>query len=339
MLIKKRIRNLLKLLIPAKLKANLVWKPARNLGKLAPYVFQMAKSGQGTDECLELGCLPMRVNYYSPVPDIEDLFDRKVFEQRSSLAGVNFYPERQVQFLLELGRKFGDECDWPLRATSDPTQFFLNNGSFSFGCAAALHTMIRHWRPRRILEIGSGNSSLVISAALKKNRDEEPSSSCDYTIIDPYPRDVISSGKLGQTSLHAERVELSDLAHFEALEANDILFIDSGHVVKIGADVNFLILEVLPRLKPGVLVHFHDINLPYAPPTAYYTNPKFRMFWTEEFLLQAFLCGNRNFEVLLAMNFIQTDHMDAFCKAFPHFDRDTNWANSGSFWIRSVAKS
>ena len=311
----------------------------RELAELAPDVYRMAQTGEGTDACLKLGCLPMLVHFYSPVPDISDLMKRGVFEQRNRLTGIDFRTEQQLQLLMQLGQAFGEECDWPLKRTTDPSQFFLDNGGFSYGCAAALHCFIRHFKPRRIIEIGSGNSSLVISAALKRNVSENSDYMAEYTIIDPYPGPVTSNGQLyGLSELVKERVELTDIIRFDALAQNDLLFIDSGHTVRIGSDVNYLILDVLPRLQPGVIVHFHDINLPYAPPKVYYTNPAFRVFWTEEYLLQAFLCGNNNFEILLAMCFLQNEFMDNFCKAFPRFDLATNWANSGSFWIRAKGR-
>lgn len=315
------------------IRSGRVFANKRKLRKAAPLVKKMAETGIGTDACLELGCLPMKVHFYSPVPDIKEIDKRGVFELRSNLSGIDFQPEHQLEMLSSLGRKFGDECSWPLERTGDEGVFYQKNNSFSFGCAATLHCMIRNFKPSRIFEIGSGNSSLIISSALEKNRIEGVSS--DYSIIDPYPNAYISNGNLlGVNNLITKKVELSDIHRFETLQENDILFIDSGHTVKIGSDVNFLILEVLPLLQQGVIVHFHDINLPFAPPKTYYTNPAFRMFWTEEFLLQAFLCCNNDFEILLAMNWLQTEHMETFCSAFPGFDLANNWANSGSFWIR-----
>jgi len=314
------------------------WKVPRDLAKLAPYVYHMAQTGEGTDACLESGCLPMLVHFYSPVPDIPDLEKRGIFEQRSALTGIDLQTEKQLQLLRQLGENYGHECDWPLKPTKDSFQFFLENGCFSFGCAAGLHTIIRQYEPHRIVEVGSGNSSIVMSAALKRNAAESSSYSCEYTIIDPYPGAVVSGGELyGVTELVKERVELTDITRFDQLRENDILFIDSGHTVKTGSDVNFLILDVLPRLQPGVIIHFHDINLPYPPPKVYYTNPAFRVFWTEEYLLQAFLCGNEHFEILLTMSVLQKEYMDTFCDVFPHFDLATNWATSGSFWIRSLS--
>lgn len=314
------------------------WKSSRDLDELASDVYRMAQTGEGTEACLKLGCLPMLVHYYSPVPDINDLIRRGIFEKCSRLTGIDFRTGEQLEFLMQLGRAYGKECGWPLNPTNDPLQFFLDNKGFSYGCAAALHCIIRHFKPRRIIEVGSGNSSLVISAALKRNASESMKYEAKYTIIDPYPGPIIHNGQLyGLSELVKERVELTNIDQFDTLAQDDLLFIDSSHTVKIGSDVNYLILDVLPRLQPGVIVHFHDINLPYAPPKIYYTNPAFRVFWTEEYLLQAFLCGNNKFEILLAMCFLQNEFMDNFCEVFPCFDRATNWANSGSFWIRVKA--
>jgi len=298
---------------------------------LAPIVRRMAATGEGTDACLELGCLPMPVHFYSPVPDIPDLARRQVWKRKSALAGIDFRPDAQVALLRELGRDHGAECDWPAGPTADPHQFHLNNGSFSFGCAASLHTLLRRFRPRRVIEVGSGQSSRVIAAAARRNAAE--GSPVDYTVIDPYPGEPMGTLP-GLTRLVPARVETTAPEAFEALEAGDLLFIDSSHQVKIGGDVNFLYLDVLPRLRPGVLVHVHDIGLPYEYPEVYFTNPRFRVFWTEAYLLQAFLACNAEFEVLLAMHWIQAERPAEFREAFPLHDPARCPAGSGSFWMR-----
>jgi hypothetical protein len=127
-----------------------------------------------------------------------------------------------------------------------------------------------------------------------------------------------------------------DMKCFDQLGNGDILFIDSGHVVRTGGDVNYLIVDVLPRLASGVIIHFHDINLPRDYPKVYATNPKFRMFWTEAYLLQAFLSCNSQFEIILPMAFLMENHMDRFRTAFPLFDPEMHKHRSGSFWIRRV---
>jgi len=301
---------------------------------LARMISYMARTGLGTDECLRRGALPMPVHYHSPVPDLKDLEQRQVWNRRSDLAGIDFRPEAQVAFLRELGQEFGRECDWPLLPSDDLHQLHIKNGNFSYGCAASLHCVLRHFKPRRVIEIGSGNSSLVVAAALSLNSKESATGRGNYTIVDPYPRPIIENGLPGLTQLIKERVELLDVGFFNDLRENDVLFIDSGHTVRTGSDVNYLMLEVLPRLSPGVIVHFHDIHLPYEYSRVYATNPQFRMFWTEAYLLQAFLCLNSQFEVLLGLAYLMMDQRDSFQSAFPLYDPIEHQDVSGSFWIR-----
>lgn len=289
----------------------------------------MAQTGTGTDVCLRYKCLPLPVEYDSPVPDIEDLEQRDYFNYCSSLPGVHWREEEQLMLLTQLGQMFGDECNWPTDSTADPHQYYTENVCFGYGCATGLHCIIRYFQPRLIIEVGSGFSSLVISSALGING--EPDS--EYIIVDPYPRPIINR-LLKVTHVVNQRVELLDVKFFEQLRINDILFIDSSHIVRIGSDVNYLILEVLPRIAPGVIVHFHDIPMPWEYSKAYFTNPAFRRFWTEAYLLQAFLCFNSQFEILLAMEYLMTKHKDKFCSAFRHYDSEKHRAISGSFWIR-----
>jgi len=300
---------------------------------LAPVITYMAKTGVGTDRCLRWGSLPMLVHFYSPVPDLEDLEHRQVWDRKSPLVGIDFRPDAQIEYLLDLGQRFGSECNWPSDPQPDPSEFYTENGTFSYGCAAITHCILRHFKPRHVIEIGSGNSSLVISKALYLNAkySAEP---IEYTAVDPYPRSIVENGLSGLTKIIKEPVERMETSFFDQLGKDDVFFIDSGHTVRIGGDVNFLILDVLPRLAPGVIIHFHDIGLPYEYPKVYSTNPKFRVFWTEAYLLQAFLCFNSQFEILLAMSYLMTEHLDKFRAAFPLYDPVQHRASSGSFWIR-----
>jgi hypothetical protein len=291
----------------------------------------VASSGIGSDSCLKQGLLPVPVHFYSPIPDIGDLQRRDIWSKVSSLPGIDLREKQQLSLLHELGEKYGEECRWPLEADETVDEFFLKNTSFSFGCAASTYGMIRHFRPARVVEVGSGMSSRVIATALRANAGVSDKLS-SYRVIDPFPS--LRTKRLLGGNLIEQRVELLDMELFEQLGANDILFIDSSHSVKIGSDVNFLFLEVLPRLAPGVLVHVHDISLPYEYSSAYATNPAFRQFWTEQYLLQAFLVGNCQFDVLLAMNFLMMNHMDAFKKSFPYYDPEQHPYFSGSFWMR-----
>ena len=301
------------------------------LGRL---VGRMTETGKGTDACLKWGCLPLPVHFYSPVPDLDDLRKRQVWNRQSELPGISFCPVEQVELITELGSQFGAECMWPAQASAeDPAAFHTENNSFSFGCAASTHCMIRSLKPNRVIEIGSGNSTKVIASALALNT-AETGRTPKYTIIDPYPaKEVID--KCGvDVDLIERRVEETGIDVYSSLEENDILFIDSGHTVKIGADVNFLYLDVLPRVAPGTAVHIHDIPMPFEYPAVYATNPRFRAFWTESYLLQAFLAFNSEFEVLLAMHYLQRTHGDVFRDAFPHCDPTIHRQQAASFWMR-----
>lgn len=296
---------------------------------------KIAKYGYGTNRCLKSGFLPMPVHFYSPVPDVDELQERRVWDKKSEMPGINFFPRRQLALLKQLGINHGHECQWPFAPTGNPADFYLDNNGFSYGCAAGLYSMIREFKPKKIIEIGSGNSSKIISQAVAANRKNRQK--CQYTIIDPYPGSYVLEKKVKYQKLIKERVELVDPQIFLKLGRGDILFIDSSHVVKIANDVNFLYLEVLPRLKPGVIVHIHDISLPYEYSKVYATKEEFRQFWTEQYLLQALLADNKKFEILLGMHFIMTDYTKDFQKAFPHYDPKNHLASSGSFWIRRVS--
>ncbi len=306
----------------------------------APIVAPAARRGIGSAACLRLGFLPVPVHFYSPIPDVEDLRRRRVWDARSELPGVAFNREHQLELLESLGAEFGDECAWPANqrpsADAGDSDFHTENGSFSFGCAASTHCMIRRSKPSLVVEIGSGQSSIVISQALAAN-SMETGAPARHCVVDPYPSPALAQNAGVPAELTLSRVEFLSPDWFAALSAGDVLFIDSGHTARIGGDVNFLFLEVLPRVAPGVLVHVHDIPLPWDYPPAYSTGPGLRHFWTEAYLLQAFLAFNSTFEVMLAMRYLMTDEREAFQRAFRHFDPLSHQSVSGSFWLRRVS--
>ncbi|MEI6580867.1 MAG: class I SAM-dependent methyltransferase [bacterium] len=293
-------------------------------------VKKWADTGENSDKCLKKGFLPVPVHFYHSIPDIKDLEERKVWDKVSPLSGISFEPQKYLNTIKYLGKKYSSECSWPNEPTKDENLFYLNNSSFSYGCAAVLHSIIREFKPKRIFEIGSGNSSKIIYGAIKMN--EVSSEEVDYVIIDPFCNiDVDTSYK--NTKIYKKKIEDMEIDFFKQLNDRDILFIDSSHMSKIGSDVNFEILEILPILNKGVLVHFHDINLPYEYPKVYATKSNFRVFWNESYLLQSFLTFNNSYEILLPMAYVQREFGDEFRKSFPESNKTSNYA-SGSFWIR-----
>jgi hypothetical protein len=171
-----------------------------------------AITGKGGDLCLENGYLPLPVHFYSPVPDIDDLEKRNIWESRSDLKGIEFREEEQLKLLKKLGRLYSDECRWSVNPTKSPSQFFIQNPSFSYGCAASTHCIIRHFKPDMIIEIGSGMSSRVINNSLKMNRSIDGSDS-KYIIVDPYPADSIKSEAIETNELFENALNFWNLLY------------------------------------------------------------------------------------------------------------------------------
>jgi hypothetical protein len=261
------------------------------------------------------------VHFYSALPDTREL-SPSLWEYASELPGIDMNEEAQLGLLSETFPAFRDEYNTiPHERTDVPHQFTFDNPFFGGTDALALYCMIRTFQPKVVLEVGSGHSTRLAAQAALKNGDTT------VIAIEPYPEEVLVRGFPGFATLIPNKVQLVNPRLFEALNAGDILFIDSSHVVKAESDVNYLYLEILPRLKPGVFVHVHDIFLPLEYPKAWYDEHR---FWTEQYLVQAFLCHNSAFEVVLANSYLELRHPQVLRATFPH----ANWWGGGSFWMR-----
>jgi hypothetical protein len=262
------------------------------------------------------------VHFYQPIPDTQSL-PETLWERPSDLVGIDMNDAMQLDLLRNHFPKFRHEYDeFPAEPTGERGRFHFNNGLFDGTDALVAYCMIRHFRPRLIIEVGSGFSSLVAAEAIAKNKDSA------LICIEPFPLDFLRQGFLGLHSLIEKKVEDIGLEFFSQLESGDILFIDSSHTVKIGGDVNYLFLEVLPRLKPGVIVHIHDIFLPFDYRRDWVMDEL--RFWTEQYLLQGFLTFNAEFEVLMANSYLAHRYMEDFKAAFSN----SPWWGGGSFWMR-----
>ncbi len=270
-------------------------------------------------------------HFYEPLPDAGDL--EKALTARSSLTGLDFAPERERALLVEL-REWKDEYDaLPLTADASPDGFYLENTLFGSVDAEMLYALIRRFRPRRIFEIGSGFSTLVAARALRAN-EAETGTPDELVAFEPYPTEVLRRGLGGSIRLDQRRLQDVPLDTFDELGAGDILFIDSSHVVATGSDVCIELLDIVPRLAPGVLVHVHDVFLPAEYPRKWLLRDRY--FWTEQYLLQAFLAFNDAFEVIWAGHYMHLEHPDALREAFASYARTP--ASPGSFWFRRVAR-
>jgi hypothetical protein len=272
------------------------------------------------------------VHFYEPIPDTRQL-DPSLWEAPRELVGIDLRVDEQLRRLGDFAARYRAEYGaFPFERTAQPFEFFDNNGQFASTDAEILHCMIREHRPRRVVEVGCGYSSLVTAAALLRNESEDGKLG-ELICIEPYPNETLRGGFPGLTRLIPTPVQEVPLAFFEELEANDVLFIDSSHVVKIGSDTTREILDILPRLKPGVLIHFHDIFFPVEYPRNWVLDE--HRFWTEQYLLEAFLSFNDRFRILYAGSYLHVFHHDQLVEFSERYRSPARW--SGSFWIRRVS--
>jgi Methyltransferase domain len=257
------------------------------------------------------------VHFYEPIPDTQSL-PETLWSEPSELVGIDMNESMQLDLLRNHFSKFRGEYE-TVSAEPPPGQLWPFRGTD----VLVAYCMVRHFQPRRIIEVGSGFSSLVLGQAAAKNKTSS------LICIDPFPGELLRNASIpALQSLIETKVQDLDVEFFSQLDPGDILFIDSSHAVKIGGDVNYLFLEVLPRLNPGVIVHVHDIFFPFEY-RRHWVLDEFR-FWTEQYLLQAFLTFNSEFEVLLANYYLSRYHKEHLRAAFPDLPR---WIG-GSFWMR-----
>jgi len=282
--------------------------------------------------CERLGFHLTPNHFYQPIPDTRSL-DDSLWDRQSDLAGLALRPESQLQLLSELASKYKSEYDNLAREPndiSDPFEYYLNNPTFGPVDAEMLYAMVRHFSPAKVVEIGSGFTTRLAAQAIRQN--ERP---CELVTIDPRPPPDCDRGFPGLSRLLCQPVQTVPLSEFIQLGENDILLIDSSHVLKIGSDVAYEYLEILPRLARGVVVHIHDIFLPLEYPHQW-VKREYR-FFNEQYLLQAFLAFNNTFEVLWAGSYMALNHPQALNAAFRTFDERECWP--GSFWIRKTGEN
>jgi len=266
-----------------------------------------------------LGVHVLPVHFYSPIPDTRLLRkNRGEFEREQNLLGIDMKEQTQVELMKSICPKYRDEYSkFPLESNGDPNQYCLANGSYGFASGQMHYCIVRDLKPARIIEIGSGHSTLATLSAVRVN-DEETESRTEVTAIEPYPSHFIDALDGTSITLIRSKVEDIDPVLFETLKSGDLLFIDSSHVSKFGSDVNFEMFEILPRLAKGVVVHIHDIQFPFDYYESYILDE--HHFWNEQYLVQAFLMYNDSFEIVWCGSYMTARYPDLLAKHFPHFD-------------------
>jgi len=265
-------------------------------------------------------------HFYSPVPDLEAIRrdENRVFGNVPRVVpGIDLREADQLALLQSFVPYYQN---LPFTADGQPgLRYRYDNPAYSYSDAILLHCMMRHLQPRRIIEVGSGFSSCMMLDTNELYFD----GAIATTFIEPYPELLLSLLKESDhddIEMIPTRLQDVDPGVFDALAANDILFIDSTHVSKIDSDVNHILFNILPRLAPGVRVHFHDIFYPFEYPQEWVMQGR---VWSEIYLLKAFLQYNSRFHVVLMNTFMEHFHADFFHENLPLCMKNTG----GSIWL------
>jgi len=276
-----------------------------------------------------IGVFPIRDHYYEPLFNPASL--RRSLREDRLLPGIDLNIQEQLTTLNSFA--FAEELTrFPL---DDPggnkKVFYYHNGAYVSGDAEYLYGMIRLFKPLRFIEVGSGFSTLMTIEAIRMNQRIDPEYRCEMICIEPYEQPWLDD--LGVTVVR-EPVEKGHRHMFAALERNDILFIDSSHMIRPQGDVLYLYQEVLPSLKPGVFVHIHDVFTPKDYLDDWVL--KHVLFWNEQYFLEAFLTFNSEFHVTGALNYLAHNYREQLAEKCPIFAMEASECEPGAFWIRRV---
>jgi predicted O-methyltransferase YrrM len=268
-------------------------------------------------------------HFYSPVPDRQTVLDGTAGARPPSLdlPGIALEPQRQLA-LIDAFRAYGPDADFPEHADG-AHRFYYQNEYFADADALALYAMMRHLRPSKIVEVGSGFSSALMLDVNERFFGGET----ELTFIEPYPerlRDQMRPADARCATVIERPVQQTPASLFTSLRPNDILFVDSSHVVKYGSDLSHLLFSVLPSLAPGVVIHFHDIFYPFEYPTDWLQEGR---YWNECYFLRAFLTNNGAYRIELFNDYVQRLDREALRAVHPVWVRRTG----GSLWLRKVA--
>lgn len=268
-------------------------------------------------------------HFYSPIPSIEEirLREEEIFNNiPNEILGVDLNEEGQVHLLHELKRYYRDQ---PFEAQKkENLRYFFENPNYSYGEAIILYCVIRHTKPQKIIEIGSGYSSCAILDTNELFFDN--AISCAF--IDPYPQllqSLIKDSDRDRIEIIQKNVQDINIDIFSELSAGDILFIDSSHVSKVNSDVNYIFFEILPHIKSGVYIHFHDVGYPFEYPKEWIYEGR---AWNEAYLLRAFLQYNNIFRIQFFNSFLSYFYKDVLSNEMPIFMKNPGT----SIWIQKI---
>lgn len=267
-------------------------------------------------------------HFYSPIPSLDEVRkdEEKIFARARHIPGVDLNEDVQLRMLDEFAAYYGEI---PFEAQKkEGLRYFFENPAYSYSDGIFLYSMLRKIKPARMIEIGSGYSSCL---TLDVN-DIFFDGKMECTFIEPYPEllESLLSEKDRRTRIIKGRLQDVPLSVFESLQASDVLFVDSTHVSKINSDVNMVFFEILPALKNGVYVHFHDILYPFEYPKQWIYEGR---AWNENYVLRAFLQFNHSFKIVAFNSFLAYFFPEILAQKLPLCMKNTG----GSIWLKKEA--
>ncbi|HNT19444.1 MAG TPA: class I SAM-dependent methyltransferase [Saprospiraceae bacterium] len=288
-----------------------------------PYIKTLYKfrSDYYKNSCYEPG------HYYSPIVNMDDIKrnEIQIWKNKSVevIPGINLDSEEQLLLLNEFGKYYQGI---PFSAIKQKNRrYYFENDLFSYTDGIMLYSFIRHFKPRRLIEAGSGFTSALFLDVNSIYFEK----SIKLSFIEPYPErlySLISEEDKKNTEIIVDGIQSVDESYFEQLKENDILFIDGSHISKTGSDVNFVLFEILPKLHSGVLIHFHDIFYPFEYPKEWVYGG---FNWNEIYLIHAFLMNNAEYKIKLFAHYLHTHHPEAF-REMPLCYKNSG----GSLWLQ-----
>lgn len=299
-------------------------KALSKLIRMLPYVGKMK---QDLDRYANVMYPPG--HYFSPVVSKEEMLadEQRIFGALpKQIPGIDLRESAQLELLQELAKLYPSVPFTP--EPQNGYRYYFDNWKFSYSDAICLHLMIRHFKPRRIIEIGSGFSSTV----MLDTNEHFFGNNIDLNFIEPYPDhfySVIKPEDRQRNRIIPQRLQEVDPALFAELEPGDFLFVDSTHVSKTGSDVNRMLFDILPVVKPGVIIHFHDIFYPFEYPKDWVLGWA-GFGWNEIYILRAYLTDNPNYKFLLFNTYLQQFHQQWFQQHMPLCLKNTG----GSLWLQ-----
>ncbi len=251
-------------------------------------------------------------HYYHPIPSEADVKSiSNTPDKNVSLDGVELNKVQQIHLLEKLVVYYKD---FPFKkSASKKFRYYLNNNYFTNSDVIFLTAIMRYFQPKKIIEIGSGFSS----AAMLDINDLYFNQSIDFTFIEPHPEERLHQlvkKDISNISILNKKVQTVDIQLFKTLSKNDILFVDSSHILKYGSDVAYILFKILPNLQSGTLIHFHDIFYPFEYPKDWLVHGR---YFNEAYALHSFLMYNIQFEIILFPSYLEQVHAEWLKKHMP----------------------